>query len=119
MIVFDVVCAVLVLSGCAFCVIGGIGLIRLPDVYTRCHAAGMQDSAGVGGILLGLAFASNVHQPLVTIKLLMILLFVWLSSVVSTHALLKAAYARGVRVDDDDPEDWTVPRPPVRGEEEE
>ena len=114
MIALDIVCAVLVLSGCVFCVIGGIGLIRLPDVYTRVHAAGMSDSAGVGGILVGLAVASNVEQPMVTVKLLMILIFVWLSSVVSTHALLKAAYSRGVRVDDDDPEDWTVPRPPER-----
>lgn len=118
MIVLDIVCAVLILGGCAFCVIGGLGLIRLPDVYTRCHAAGMADSAGVGGILAGLALVTNIEQPMVTVKLVMILFFVWLSSVVSTHALLKAAYARGVRVDDDDPEDWTVPRPPEREEEE-
>ncbi len=120
MIAFDIVCAVLVLAGCVFCLIGGLGLIRLPDVYTRCHAAGMTDSAGVGGVLVGLAFASNYTQPLVTAKLLMVLIFVWLSSVVSTHALLKAAYARGVRVDDDDPEDWTtVARPPERDPEDE
>lgn len=112
--VLDVLCAALMLVGSAFCVIGSLGLIRLPDVYTRCHAAGMIDSAGVGAILLGLAFVSNWEQPLITVKLIMILLFIWLSSVVSTHALLKAAYARGVVVDDDDPEDWTVPRPPER-----
>lgn len=118
MIAFDIVCAVLVLSGCAFCLIGGIGLIRLPDVYTRCHAAGMSDSAGVGGILIGLAFASNYEQPMVTVKLLMILGFVWLSSVVSTHALLKAAYSRGVRVHDDHPRDWTIAPPAPEPEEE-
>ncbi len=92
-------------GGVFFCVVGGIGLLRLPDFYSRCHAAGMTDSAGAMGILVGLCFFA---EPLVIVKLVTVVGFIWLSSVVSTHALVKAAYARGIRMENPRVRDWTV-----------
>lgn len=100
-----IVGSVFLLGGAVFCLIGGIGLLRLPDFYSRCHAAGMTDSAGAGGILLGLCFFA---PPLAIVKLLTIVVFIWLSSAVSTHALVKAAYARGIRVQNPRVRDWTT-----------
>ena len=100
----EIIGSILILGGSLFCVIGALGLMRFPDFYSRCHAAGVTDSAGAGGILLGLCFVS---EPLVTFKLLTIIVFLSLSSVASTHALVKAAYARGVRVQKPEVKDWT------------
>lgn len=102
--VLEVIAAIFVLGGALFSVIGGIGLIRMPDFYSRCHAGGITDSAGAAGILVGLLFVSDL---VVAIKLVTVLAFLWLSSVASTHALVKAAYARGVRVEKPRVKDWT------------
>ena len=90
----DIASWLLLFTGSAFCVIGGIGLIRMPDFYTRCHAASLTDTLGATLILVGLALQSGLD--LVTVKLLFILIFVYLSSPTATHALVKAAYSHGV-----------------------
>ncbi len=79
--------------GCVFLVIGGIGVLRLPDVFTRLHAAGLTDTMGAGLLLLGLAMESGFS--LVTAKLILILIFLWLTSPVSSHALAKIALEGG------------------------
>lgn len=100
----DIVATILIAGGSFFCVVGAIGLLRLRGFYSRCHAAGVTDSAGAAGILVGLCFVS---EPLIAFKLLTILVFLWLSSVASTHALVKAAYARGVKLHQPRVKDWT------------
>ena len=91
----------LLLSGATFCVIAGIGMLRMPDFYTRCHAAGVGDTLGAGMILLGLALQSS--DWMVWCKLGFTLIFLWLTGPIATHALVKAAYARGLAVDDGGP----------------
>jgi len=81
------------LVGSFFAVIGGIGVIRMPDLFTRLHAAGVTDTGGAGLILVGLMFQGGFSP--VTIKLLLILGFLWFSSPVSTYALARAALAGG------------------------
>ena len=83
------------LVGGMFILIGGIGAIRFPDVYTRLHAAGMTDTIGAGSVLLGLVLISG--WQLATVKLLMILGFLVFTSPVASHALAKAAQASGVK----------------------
>lgn len=83
------------LVGGTFILIGGIGAIRFPDVYTRLHAAGMTDTVGAGSVLLGLVLVSG--WQLATVKLLMILGFLVFTSPVASHALAKAAQAGGVK----------------------
>ena len=104
-----VLCWVFVGAGSILVLIGGIGLVRLPDFYTRIHAAGITDTMGSWLILVGLMFAAG--WTLVTAKLIMLLLFLAITSPLSSHALAKAAFMRGlkpmlgrdlVREDDDD-----------------
>ncbi|HIF40088.1 MAG TPA: monovalent cation/H(+) antiporter subunit G [Planctomycetes bacterium] len=102
MMIVDALSWVLLVGGSLLCVVGGLGLLRLPDVYTRAHAAGINDTLGSWAILLGLMLQAGLG--LVTVKLAMIGLFMALVGPVSSHALLKAAYAHGVRVQSSDEE---------------
>jgi len=83
--------------GSGFCVIGGIGMIRMPNFYTRGHAAGVTDTLGAGLILLGLMFQAGIS--LIGAKLVVVLFFLYVTSPTSTHALFRSAYAGGVRWD--------------------
>ncbi len=84
----------LVLGG-LFCVIGAVGLIRMPDFYTRMHAASVIDTLGAGLILLGLLLQAGL--TLVAVKLLMIALLIFFASPTATHALARAAMLRGLK----------------------
>ena len=81
------------LSGSFFAIVGGVGVIRMPDLFTRLHAAGVTDTGGAGLVLVGLMFQGGFS--LITVKLLLILGFLWFSSPVSTYALARAALAGG------------------------
>lgn len=83
------------LAGCALCLIGGIGMIRMPDLYTRSHAASVTDTLGAGLILLGLGFQAGIS--LIAVKLLFIYMFLYITSPTSAHALVKSAYSKGIR----------------------
>lgn len=83
------------MTGCAFCVIGGIGMIRMPDFYSRSHAASLTDTLGASLILLGLGLQAGLS--LIAVKLLFIYIFLYITSPTAAHALVKAAYSKGVR----------------------
>jgi multicomponent Na+:H+ antiporter subunit G len=80
-------------AGGAFCTVGAVGLLRMPDIYTRMHAASVIETLGVGLILLGLVLQAGV--TLVAVKLLIIGLLIFFASPTATHALARAAMARG------------------------
>ncbi|MDX1566176.1 MAG: monovalent cation/H(+) antiporter subunit G [Longimicrobiales bacterium] len=94
-LILDVLTWIFVLGGGFFAVTGGIGVLRLPDVYTRLHASGMTDTMGAALILTGLMFQSGIS--LVTAKLVLILFFLWFTSPVATHAVARAALHVGIR----------------------
>lgn len=94
-LLLDVLSWILILGGGFFAVTGGIGVLRLPDVYTRLHASGMTDTMGAGMILAGCMLQSGLG--LVTVKLFLVLLFLWLTSPISTHAVARAALHVGIR----------------------
>ena len=104
-VVLDIVSWISIVSGAGFCIIGAIGIIRLPDVYCRMHAAGIIDTIGIGLIFLGLALQAGWSLALA--KLLMILIFVLYTSPTSCHALCRAAAYGGVN-----------PLPPEKRDEE-
>lgn len=93
-IVRDVLVWLCLLSGSVFCLIGGIGVLRMPDFYTRTHAASITDTLGATLILVGLAIHAGVG--LVSVKLVMVLFLLYVTSPTATHALVKAAYSKGV-----------------------
>lgn len=81
--------------GAFFSVVGGIGIIRMPDFYTRVHAASIIETLGAGFLLLGLMLHAGFS--LVTVKLLMIGLLIFFASPTASHALARAARARGIK----------------------
>ncbi len=91
----DVVSWALLMGGSFFALVGGIGVLRLPDVFTRMHASGITDTLGAGLILAGLMVQAGF--TMVTVKLILVLLFLWFTSPVSTHALARSALHGGVQ----------------------
>ena len=89
----------LIIAGGAFCVIGGIGLLRLQGFYTRTHAAGVIDSAGAGLLLAGLMLQAGWTPACVKLAVIGVLIF--FASPTATHALANAALVRGLRPDAD------------------
>jgi multicomponent Na+:H+ antiporter subunit G len=80
--------------GAFFVVVGCIGLVRMPDLYTRMHAASVTDTLGAGLLLLGMML--HAGPTLVSAKLLILGLLIFFASPAATHALARAALARGV-----------------------
>jgi multicomponent Na+:H+ antiporter subunit G len=80
----------LLLGGGFFIIVGGIGVLRFPDFYTRLHPAGITDTAGAALTLFGLMLQGGLS--LVTVKLALILLFLLFTSPVASHALANAAF---------------------------
>ncbi len=91
------------LAGGLFCVVGALGLLRMPDFYTRMHAASVIDTLGAGLILLGLLLQAGF--TLVAVKLLMVGVLIFFASPTATHALARAAMVRGLKPMLADPED--------------
>jgi len=89
---------ILLLAGGAFCMIGALGLVRMPDFFTRMHAASVTDTLGAGLLLLGLMLQAGLS--LVTVKLIVIGLLIFFTSPTSTHALAQAALAAVRELDD-------------------
>ncbi len=81
-------------TGAIFGVIAGIGLIRLPDLFTRMHAAGIADTLAAGLILAGLMLQSGWSLNLA--KLALILVFIFFTGPTATHAVAKAALHGGL-----------------------
>ena len=84
---------ILILIGSVFLVAGAVGLIRMPDLYTRLHAASVTDTGAMILLLSGLMLqAAFVFQnPLALIKLFLILFFTLFTAPTASHALAKTA----------------------------
>jgi multicomponent Na+:H+ antiporter subunit G len=91
--VFDVLSWLLLTLGGAAVLIGGVGALRMPDLYTRMHAASVTDSLGAILIIAGIMLQAGL--TLATIKLGAILLFLLLTSPTSSYALASAALLAG------------------------
>ena len=87
----------LVLSGCAFIVSGSVGLVRLPDLYTRLHSASVTDTGGVILISAGLFLQAlfTFGNVIAAVKVLLILFFTLFTAPTASHALAKTALLAG------------------------
>ncbi len=94
-VVLDVLSWLCLVAGGFFCIVGAVGMLRMPDFFTRMHAASVIETLGAGLILLGLMLQAGL--TLVTVKLLMIALLIMFVSPAATHALARAAMARGLK----------------------
>lgn len=78
--------------GLFFFFVGTIGLIRLPDAINRLHATTKADTLGAGFILLG--FILRTGFTLLSIKLVLIIVFIWLTNPTGAHLIGKIAYEK-------------------------
>lgn len=83
-----------ILSGSFFVLVGAIGLLRMPDLYTRMHAASVTETLGAGLLIVGLMIQAGFG--LVTLKLLFLLALFFFAGPVASHALAQAALHEGV-----------------------
>lgn len=83
------VSAFCLLAGSVLIISGGVGLLRFPDFFTRMHAAGVTETLAGVLILLGLMLIAG--WGIVLFKLLLILLFILITSPTASHALAKSA----------------------------
>ncbi len=93
-VTLDILSWICLVAGGVFCVIGALGLVRMPDFYTRMHAASITDTVGAGLMLLGMILQAGFS--LIAVKLIMIGLLLLFANPTATHALAKAARARGL-----------------------
>ena len=93
MMVVDIISWLLLTAGGFFIIVGGIGALRMPDLYTRMHAASVTDSIAPILIIAGLMLQAGV--TLTCVKLAAILLFLLLTGPTSSNALASAALLAG------------------------
>lgn len=91
----DILAWLFILAGGGLLLIGAVGLIRLPDFYTRLHAGGVIDTLGAELMLIGMMFQAGL--TLVTVKLFLIGTFLFFTSPTSTHAIANAAFVAGLK----------------------
>ena len=94
---------VLMTLGGVFVFIGGLGALRMPDLYTRMHAAGITDSIAPILILSGLILQAGL--TLIAVKLVAILIFLLLTGPTASNALASAALLSGTKDDEAFPDD--------------
>jgi multicomponent Na+:H+ antiporter subunit G len=87
--------ALLMLAGTVFSLLASIGIVRLPDLYTRLHAASKAGLVGAGLVLLAVAFAAL--DLAVIFRAIAGILFLFLTTPISAHLLARAALLTGQR----------------------
>ncbi|MBW1999006.1 MAG: monovalent cation/H(+) antiporter subunit G [Deltaproteobacteria bacterium] len=90
MSIVDVVAGIFILGGFFFFTTATIGLLRLPDFYTRLHATGKGDTLAVLYCLIGLAIHNGLD--LTSVKIIFIAVFMFLAQPTATHAISRAAF---------------------------
>ena len=95
----DIVVTLLIVGGLVFFTGGTLGILRFPDFYSRLHPAGKLDTFGLmttmGALALYVAYA--YHAPLTALKIVLIVVFIFLTSPTATHAILDAGMRAGLK----------------------
>ncbi|ARV46746.1 monovalent cation/H(+) antiporter subunit G [Bacillus inaquosorum] len=95
-----VVVAVFILLGSLVCLAASFGTLRLPDMYTRSHAASKGSTLGVNMVLLGVFFFLWFITGEISAKILLGIFFIFITSPVGGHLICRAAYNSGVKLDE-------------------
>jgi multicomponent Na+:H+ antiporter subunit G len=103
-LIVDIISWPLIVAGSFFYLVGSIGLLRMPDVFTRMHATSVSDTFGAGLLIVGMMVQGGL--TLVTAKLAVILMILFFTGPVATHAIARAARYAGIEpILDAKPED--------------
>lgn len=90
-----IIASILLILGAFFILSSIIGLIRMPDIYTKTHAAALADSLGIPLCLIGLAFLQP--NTINIAKIIVILILFFILSPTNSHALILAAWKSGLK----------------------
>lgn len=101
----ELVAVIIILLGSVMSVISAFGIIRLPDVYTRSHAATKSSTVAVLLSLSGAFIYFWVSENLISVRLILGILFVFLTAPVSGHLLTRAAYRSRVKLTENSSDD--------------
>jgi len=91
----NILAIIFIVAGLFFMIVSAVGVIRLPDVFSRSHAVSLTDSLGAFLMLVGLAF----HEGLGTnmLKILVVLALLYILNPVIAHATVRAALRSGLK----------------------
>ena len=90
---------VAVALGLFFTFVSAMGVIRLPDVFSRAHTASQADTLGAGFALAAVALTLGWEST--TVKTILLLVFIFVTNPTAAHAIARAAYEEGI-------EPWTT-----------
>jgi multicomponent Na+:H+ antiporter subunit G len=106
-----ILAAIFVVLGLFFFTGGSLGILRFPDFYSRLHPAGKLDSMGLLMTMAGMALYTlqdfSLATVLTALKIMLIVVFVFITSPTATHAIVDAGVRAGL-------EPWTVPEKKVK-----
>lgn len=88
---FEALAGALILFGAVFAFIGSVGLVRLPDFFTRLHAPTKATTLGIGSILVGSVIHMSLQGHALSLHELLIALFLFISAPITAHLLAKTA----------------------------
>ncbi len=91
----NVLALIMICAGIFFMLVGSIGIVRLPDFFSRTHATGKSDTLGVMLVLAGMAVFEGF--TINSAKLLLVIVFVGMANPIGAHALARAAMRFGLR----------------------
>lgn len=86
---------VCILFGLFFTFVSAVGIVRLPDVYTRAHAVAQLDTLGAGFALVGVAIGLGWQTT--TFKLILLVLFIFIANPTTAHAITRAGHEAGIK----------------------
>jgi len=99
--IINIASALLLGTGILFFFAGAVGILRFPDFYSRLHPAGKLDTAGLlfsmTGLALHVAQGMTLESSLTAIKIVMAVVFVFLTSPTATHAIIDAGFSAGLK----------------------
>jgi multicomponent Na+:H+ antiporter subunit G len=90
-----IISGILLFTGCFFVVISALGIVRLPDFYSRIHAGSSADSLGQTLMISGLIVYEGFN--LTSVKMLFIIIFIYIVNPTAAHAIAKAAWFSGLK----------------------
>ncbi|CAJ51804.1 monovalent cation/H(+) antiporter subunit G [Haloquadratum walsbyi] len=90
----NIIAVVLILAGTFFGIVATIGVIRLPDLYTRAHATSKSDTLGIVLTLSGVALVFGTGVT--TAKTVLLAIFVFITNPTAAHAITRAAYDQNI-----------------------
>ncbi|HSM33424.1 MAG TPA: monovalent cation/H(+) antiporter subunit G, partial [Anaerolineae bacterium] len=90
----DLIATVAVVLGTALGVLSAVGVLRMPDAYIRLQVASKTSSLGIALLMLGVA--AHFDEISVTIRALLVVVFLFLTAPVAAHVICRAAYLSGV-----------------------